>query len=97
VNRRLAACTAVASACLGSVPALADDEVALPTPLRVSDVERAAKLRRPEILAARARARAAGERPAIVSALDDPEVFPSIDHVPFMGGGADVSLAIEQR
>jgi outer membrane protein, heavy metal efflux system len=32
-----------------------------------------------------------------VSALEDPEVFASIDHLPFMGGGADLSLAIEQR
>lgn len=33
----------------------------------------------------------------MVAALEDPEVFASIDHLPFMGGGADVSLAIEQR
>lgn len=32
-----------------------------------------------------------------MSALDDPEVFASIDHLPFMGGGADLSVAIEQR
>ena len=78
-------------------PADADDQVALPTPLRVADVVRTAKARRSEVVAARARARAAAERPTIVSALDEPEVFASIDHLPFMGGGADVSFALEQR
>ncbi|HEU4733367.1 MAG TPA: TolC family protein [Kofleriaceae bacterium] len=63
----------------------------------MADVVRLAKVRRPEVVAARARARAAAERPAIVSALDDPEVFSSIDHLPFMGGGADVSFTVEQR
>jgi hypothetical protein len=48
---------------------------------------RIAKARRLEMTAAHARARAAGERPTIVSALDDPEVIGSIDHLPFMGGG----------
>jgi len=80
-----------------AAPAAADDQLALPAPLRINDVVRIAKARRLEVVAARARARAAGERPAIVSALDDPEVFGSIDHLPFMGGGADVSLTIEQR
>ena len=74
----------------------ADDQVALPAPLGVGDVVRLAQARRAEVVAARARASAAAERPEIVSALDDPQVFPSIDHAPFMGGGADVSLAIEQ-
>lgn len=97
MSRRFVACAVVASACLAPLAALADDQVALPAPLRVTDVVRIAKLQRPEVLAARARARAAGERPAIVSALDDPEVFPSIDHLPFAGGGADASLTVEQR
>ena len=92
---RLGATLVVAIACLPS-PVAADDQ-ALPTPLRVSDVARIAKTRRLEVAAARARARAAAERPASVSALEDPEVFASIDHLPFMGGGADVSLVLEQR
>jgi cobalt-zinc-cadmium efflux system outer membrane protein len=96
VNRRVVTCV-VAIAIWSAVPATADDQVALPTPLRVGDVVRIAKQRRAELLAAHARARAAAERPAIVSALDDPEVFPSIDHLPFMGGGADVSFTLEQR
>lgn len=74
----------------------ADDQVALPAPLRVVDVVRLARDRRAEVVAARARASAARERPAITSALDDPQIFASLDHVPFMGGGADASLLIEQ-
>jgi cobalt-zinc-cadmium efflux system outer membrane protein len=96
VNKRVAACVVAASACLTASVA-ADDQIALPTPLRAADAVRLAKQHRPEVVAARARARAAAERPAIVSALDDPEVFPSIDHLPFMGGGADVSFTVEQR
>jgi hypothetical protein len=85
----------VTIACLAG-PAAADDPP-LATPLTVGDVVRTASARRLEVAAARARARAAAERPAIVAALDDPEVFASIDHLPFMGGGADLSLVIEQR
>jgi len=81
---------------LASAMAHADDQVALPAPLGAGDVVRLASARRAEVVAARARARAAAERPEIVSALDDPQIFPSIDHAPFMGGGADLSLAIEQ-
>jgi hypothetical protein len=62
-----------ASACLTASVA-ADDQIVLPTPLRVADAVRIAKQHRAEVVAARARARAAVERPAIVSALDDPEV-----------------------
>jgi outer membrane protein TolC len=82
-------------ACLAA-PATADDQ-ALPTPLGVSDVARMARAQRLEVSAARARARAAEQRPIMVSALEDPDVSVSIDHLPFMGGGADLSLAIEQR
>jgi hypothetical protein len=32
-----------------------------------------------------------------VSALADPMLSPSLDHLPFMGGGADVSLTVEQQ
>ena len=58
-------------------------ETPLPTPLRVGDVVALARSRRPEIVAARARARAAAERPEIVSALEDPVISASIDHLPF--------------
>lgn len=69
----------------------------LPSPLGLTDVIRIAAERRDEIQAARARTRAAESRPAIVSALEDPMLSPSLDHLPFMLGGADVSVTIEQR
>jgi hypothetical protein len=47
----------------------------LPRPLRLQDVTRFARDHRAELSAARARARAAGERPAIVSGLEDPMIF----------------------
>lgn len=74
----------------------ASADVALPSPLSAQDVAALARSRRPETTAARARARAAGERPAIVSALDDPTVSVSLDHLPFSLMGADGSVAIEQ-
>ena len=70
---------------------------ALPSPLGLADVIRVAGARRDEIEAARARTRAGEARPDIVSALDDPMLAPSLDHLPFMLGGADVSVTIEQR
>lgn len=69
----------------------------LPSPLGLADVIRVAGERRAEVHAARARSLAAEARPAIVSALDDPMLAPSLDHLPFMLGGADVSLTYEQR
>jgi hypothetical protein len=68
----------------------------LPSPLRLADVIRLAGERRDEIQAARARTLAGEARPVIVSALDDPMLSPSLDHLPFMLGGADVSVTIEQ-
>jgi cobalt-zinc-cadmium efflux system outer membrane protein len=72
-------------------------EAGLPTPLTLADVIRVAGERRDEIEAARARTRAGEARPAIVSALSDPMMSPSLDHLPFMLGGADVSFTIEQQ
>src|SRR5688572_25671361 len=72
-------------------------EPGLPTPLTLADVIRVAGERRDEIEAARARTRAGEARPAIVSALSDPMMSPSLDHLPFMLGGADVSFTIEQQ
>ena len=70
---------------------------ALPSPLRLGDVIKLAAERRDEIQAARARIRAGEARPTIVSALEDPMISPSLDHLPFMMGGADVSITIEQQ
>ncbi len=72
-------------------------EDALPSPLQLEDVLRFARSHRAEITAARAQARATAQRPAIVSSLEDPMISPSIDHLPFMLHGVDVSLTVEQR
>jgi len=69
----------------------------LPSPLSLADVIRVAGERRDELQAARARTRAGEARPIIVSALEDPMISPSLDHLPFMLGGADVSVTVEQR
>ena len=65
--------------------------------LTLAEVVSLASDRRDEIQAARARTRAAEARPAIVSALDDPMISSSLDHLPFMLGGADVSVTVEQQ
>ena len=74
------------------------DTIALPAPLRVTDVMRIARARRAEVLAARAGARAAVQRPAIVSALDDPMISPSIDLPirPYAPGRSMVGVTVEQ-
>jgi outer membrane protein, heavy metal efflux system len=77
--------------------AAAQTDQRLPSPLGLSDVIRIATERRDEIAAARARIRAGEARPAIVSALADPMLSPSLDHLPFMLGGADVSVTFEQQ
>lgn len=84
---------------LAALPAVivAQAPATLPSPLDLADVVRLAADRRDEIEAARARTRAGEARPDIVSALDDPMISPSLDHLPFMLGGADVSVTIEQR
>ena len=65
--------------------------------LGLSDVIRLAAGQRQELTAARARIRAAEQRPAIVSALEDPMVSASIDHKPFDMSGMDWSVTVEQR
>jgi outer membrane protein TolC len=80
-----------------SSPAAAQATPVLPSPLSLGDVIRLAGERRDEIQAARARILAGEARPAIVSALEDPMISPSLDHLPFMLGGADVSFTIEQQ
>lgn len=76
-------------------PAIAND-TALPSPLKVTDVTAIARDSRSEIVAAKAKARAAAQRPAIVSALDEPVVNLSLDHLPFSLMGADGNVTIEQ-
>ena len=87
-----AAAFAIVSAC--GATALAND--ALPTPLRADDVVAFAKEHRAEIAVAKARAGALAETPKIVSALPDPMVMVSLDHLPLKLMGADASLLIQQ-
>lgn len=68
----------------------------LPDPLRLADVMRIARWGRPEVSAARERARAASFRPGQVSALDDPMVVGSIDHLPLSLVGVNASVMVEQ-
>ena len=68
----------------------------LPNPLGLGDVIRLSAERRDEIEAARARARAGDARTSTVSALPDPMLAPALDHKPFLMGGADYSITIEQ-
>jgi outer membrane protein TolC len=72
--------------------------------LHLDDVSRIASTNRAEIAAAAARADALAQRPAIVGALEDPTISPSIDHYPFNmmdeeegGQRFDWSITFEQR
>ena len=83
---------------IASTPATSAAQVReLPSPLGLGDVVRLASERRDEIEAARARVRAGEARPTIVSALADPMISPSLDHLPFMLNGANWSVTIEQQ
>ena len=84
-------------ATLWPISAMAQTTRAPPAPLSLADVIRLAGERRDEIEAARARTRAGEARPGIVSALEDPMFSPSLDHLPFMLDGANVSFTFEQR
>jgi outer membrane protein TolC len=95
LSRRFAYVLALVAMTLGQ--ARAEDVERLPNPLRMVDVMVLARTHRAEILAARSRARAAAERPEIVSALEDPMIFPSLDHIPFAGGTPNWSVTIEQQ
>jgi outer membrane protein TolC len=95
---RLATSLVLLGVMLTSSPCVAAaQESALPSPLGLSDVIRIAGERRDEIQAARARTTAGEARPTIVSALSDPMISPSLDHLPFMMNGADYSVTIEQQ
>ena len=87
----------VASAVRWSPTVAAQTPLELASPLTLAEVMRLAATRRDEISAARARVLAGEARPTIVSALTDPMLSPSLDHLPFMGGGADASVTIEQQ
>ena len=88
---------AVALMTISPVSAAAQSAQPLPSPLSLADVIRMASERRDEIQAARARTQAGEARPSIVSALQDPMISPSLDHLPFMLDGADYSITFEQQ
>ena len=93
-TRPVALLFALVAACPGQASAQAQS---LPSPLGLHDVIRIAAERRAEIEGARARVRAGQERMIIVSALADPMVSPSLDHLPFTLEGADFSVTFEQQ
>ena len=76
--------------------ARAEEAAPLPTPLDAAAVVRLARARRSEVQAARFRTAAATERPKIVSALPDPMVMVSMDHLPFNLMGVDGSVSVQQ-
>ncbi|PSM31969.1 hypothetical protein BVG81_002645 [Haliangium sp. UPWRP_2] len=76
--------------------ASAQKNIFLPSPLTVEEAARLARQRRAEILAARARATAAEQRPAQVAAPPDPMLMLAADHIPFMLHGADASAQFQQ-
>lgn len=85
-----------------ATPAARDESFSLRSPLQLSDVTTIALQNRAEITAAKARADALAQRPAIVSSLEDPMVSVSVDHYPFNGmmdGGRryDRSISVEQK
>lgn len=106
------ACAFLAGVCASLIlpmSAVASESVYTDT-LQLQDAVNMAVRNRAEVTAANARAEAMAARPAIVGALEDPMVSPSIDHYPFdmpregdemgeSGGGRryDWSISVEQR
>jgi outer membrane protein TolC len=103
VLNALCACVIVQSGLAAAEPRLSDA-------LQLEEAVRMAVSNRSEIAAANARAEALAARPAIVGALEDPMISPSIDHYPVdmpkeegemdeEGGGRryDWSVSVEQR
>jgi cobalt-zinc-cadmium efflux system outer membrane protein len=98
-------------ACLLLPVAVAASDPFLSDALQLEDVIQIAVRNRAEVTASNARAEALAQRPAIVGALEDPMISPSIDHYPFdmpreegemgeeRGGGQryDWSISVEQR
>jgi len=87
----------IAATCLLSSPfADAQDSVGLSSPLTFEQAVRMARERRAEIIATRARANAAAQRPAQVAAPPDPMLMFSLEHLPFSFQGADVNAQFQQ-
>jgi cobalt-zinc-cadmium efflux system outer membrane protein len=94
-KERILAAMAALLAALASLEADAQPSEELPSPLRVADVVALARTHRAEIRAARARASAAAQRPASVSALPDPMVMVSADHIPYSLHGVDANAVVQ--
>jgi len=77
--------------------AQASEPPGLPEPLELDAALAVAREHRAEIMAFRARARAAGQEPGIVYPLEDPMIAPTINHLPFRLHGIDASVMVEQR
>lgn len=90
----LGACAA--TLLLGTRPASAEPARPLPSPLHLRDALSLARQSRAEIAAARARATAAAQVPRVVSALPDPMVMLSVDHLPIRLDGINGSLQFQQ-
>ena len=92
----LLTCCSVAVLLMLAAPARAQ-RVRLPDPLMLEHALQMAVMHRREVDAADARAAAASERPAIVSAPDDPMVTASIDHFPVEQlMGVDWTIMVQQ-
>jgi outer membrane protein TolC len=94
--RWLSLIAVAASTALGARHAAAQSKDALPSPLRPDDVVTWAKTHRAELTAAKAKAGAVAQTPKVVSALPDPMVMASLDHLPFTLMGVDASLMVQQ-
>ena len=104
LGRVFRAATLTALALSGLAGLTCQTAIAQVSALRLDDVIAAARENRAEILAAHARADALAARPAIAGALEDPMLYPSIDHYPFdmmedpeSSRRYDWSITMEQR
>ncbi len=97
---RVALAVAVVGAALGLVAPKdargADAAGELPSPLEPDAVLAFARDHRAELVAAKSRSDAALQTPKVVSALPDPMVMASIDHLPFKLDGVDFSVQVQQ-
>ncbi len=82
---------------LGVAPRALHADDALPEPLSPDVVIAYARAHRLEIRAAGAKAEAQAQIPRVVSAPPEPMIMTSVDHLPFSGMGANVSLMIQQE
>lgn len=78
--------------CVNASEIRSPDLIEIPDPVSLDYVIQAARQGRAEITVARAKATAARERGAIISALEDPMLMPSIDHYPYNSMSRDTTM-----